>query len=172
MLWPLLCMSFSYLCHYSKWLGSSESVPLLFSGASFTFIIPSAFVTLSASALTELTPRRRLRIIAAGPFHNILLWCILLTVKQTGLGSVIWTVGYRNLGPIGKIVLRVDHVSNDLQRFLLFVWLQHRTLLFMRISLLLQLLRNWMIPFWDQEMLQQIFGLHIWPEMVIGERNF
>ena len=123
MLSLLLCTSFSCLCQYSKWLRSSESVPLLLSGASFIFIIPSAFVTLSASALTELTPRRRLRIIAAGPFHNILLWCILLTVKQMGLGSVIWTIGYRNLGPIGRIVVRVDHVSNDLQTTILYFWL-------------------------------------------------
>ncbi|KAF8234469.1 hypothetical protein L208DRAFT_1393838 [Tricholoma matsutake] len=85
-----------------------ESVPLLFSGASFTLLIPSAFVTISATALTELTSRRRLRIIAAGPFHNILLWCMLLTVQQTGLGSVLWAVGYRDLAAIGNIVVRVD----------------------------------------------------------------
>jgi hypothetical protein len=41
----------------------------------------------------------------------------------------------------------------------------------MLISLLLQLLQSWTIPFWDQETPQQIFGLHISQEVVMGGRK-
>ncbi|KAF5381612.1 hypothetical protein D9615_005501 [Tricholomella constricta] len=88
-----------------------ESVPILSAGLSFTFVIPSAFVSFSPAALDSLAPRARARIIAAGPFHNILLWCVLVSFGYTRLGDVFWSVGYQDLSTLGRIVVGVESKS-------------------------------------------------------------
>ncbi|KAG6897587.1 hypothetical protein C0992_013263 [Termitomyces sp. T32_za158] len=60
-----------------------ESLPVLSVGASFTLFFPSAFVNFSGAALDSLVPRARARVVAAGPFHNLLLWGILVAVGYT-----------------------------------------------------------------------------------------
>ena len=74
-------------------------------------ILPAAFVTLPTAALDALTPRARARIIAAGPFHNLLLWLLLASVARSGLGSALWSIGYKDVSSIGRAVIDVDIVS-------------------------------------------------------------
>jgi hypothetical protein len=90
----------------------SESIPVLSSGFSFTLFIPSAFVTFPSSSLSALTALARLRIISAGPFHNIILWVLLITAGRLGLGNVLGSVaGYGDISALGRIVINVDPVG-------------------------------------------------------------
>ncbi|KAG5635122.1 hypothetical protein H0H81_012382 [Sphagnurus paluster] len=77
-------------------------------GLSFTVLVPSAFVSLSAAALANLPPHGRARIVAAGPFHNVLMWGVLLLIGSTGMGKAAWGLGYRDVSAIGRVVLSVD----------------------------------------------------------------
>ncbi|KAG6826261.1 hypothetical protein H0H92_000525 [Tricholoma furcatifolium] len=88
-----------------------ESLPMLSVGASFTLVVPSAFVTFSSAALDSLRPRARARVVAAGPFHNLLLWVLLVSAGWTRLGEIFWSVGYRDVSTLGKVVLSVDQYS-------------------------------------------------------------
>lgn len=81
-------------------------------GASFTICIPIAFVTFSVAGLKNLMPQARSRIIAAGPFHNLLLWVSLVLVTRLGLSSLAhFFSGYQNISDIGQVVISVDVVS-------------------------------------------------------------
>ena len=89
-----------------------ESLPAVAAGVSFIVCIPAAFVTFPSEGLQVLSPRARTRIIAAGPFHNLVFWCILVLFGRVGAGSLGWSViGYDNVGDVGKVVLDVDTVS-------------------------------------------------------------
>ncbi|KAG6864597.1 hypothetical protein C0991_008361 [Blastosporella zonata] len=88
-----------------------ESLPILSAGASFTLVVPSAFVTFSNAGLDSLTPRSRARVVAAGPFHNVLLWCMLVLVGHVGLGPMFWSLGYREVSTRGRVVVNVDAQS-------------------------------------------------------------
>ncbi|KAG6878462.1 hypothetical protein C0993_006302 [Termitomyces sp. T159_Od127] len=63
------------------------------------------------AALDSLVPRARARVVAAGPFHNLLLWGILVAVGYTHVGSIFWFVGYRDVSALGRVVVRVDTVN-------------------------------------------------------------
>ena len=81
-------------------------------GASFFICIPIAFVTFSTASLRTLVPQARSRIIAAGPFHNLVLWVFLVSVTRLGLFSLASFVsGYRNISDVGQVVISVDAVS-------------------------------------------------------------
>ncbi|GLB41095.1 putative peptidase family M50 [Lyophyllum shimeji] len=88
-----------------------EALPVLSAGISFTVAVPSAFVNFSSAELAGLAPRARARIVAAGPFHNIILWCILLSIGYTGLGSVLWSLGYQDVSALGRVVIEIDSQS-------------------------------------------------------------
>lgn len=86
-----------------------ESLPAVAAGVSFIVCIPAAFVTFPSEGLQVLSPRARTRIIAAGPFHNLVFWCILVLLGRVGAGSLAWSVmGYDNVGDAGNVVLDVD----------------------------------------------------------------
>ncbi|KAG5645952.1 hypothetical protein DXG03_004744 [Asterophora parasitica] len=85
-----------------------DAIPILSAGLSLTFIIPSAFVSFSAYALDALAPRARARIIAAGPFHNIVLWVLLVSLSYTPFARIFWSLGYRDVSATGQIVVGVD----------------------------------------------------------------
>lgn len=87
-----------------------ESLPILSAGAAFTLIVPSAFVTFPTAALEMLHPRARARIISAGPFHNLVFWGILMLVQGLGAGDVFWSVGYKDVSDMGRVVVGVDVV--------------------------------------------------------------
>lgn len=81
-------------------------------GASFTICIPTAFVTFSAARLKTLVPQARSRIIAGGPFHNLVLWFFLAMVTRLDLINLASFVsGYRHVSDIGQVVTSVDDVS-------------------------------------------------------------
>lgn len=112
-------MQLQRLCEYSDLspflqllIIKSESLPAVAAGVSFIVCIPAAFVTFPSEGLQVLSPRARTRIIAAGPFHNLVFWCILVLFGRVGAGSLAWSViGYDNVGVSGKVVLDVDAVS-------------------------------------------------------------
>lgn len=87
-----------------------ESLPILLAGAAFTLIIPSAFVTFPTAALEVLPSRARARIISAGPFHNLVFWGTLMLVQSLGVGDVFWSIGYKDVSDMGRVVLGVDFV--------------------------------------------------------------
>ncbi|KAJ7572653.1 hypothetical protein C8J56DRAFT_584108 [Mycena floridula] len=95
-----------------------DQVPIVAAGASFTIAIPSAFVTFSAASLQALAPTRRARIIAAGPWHNLVFWLLLLFAIQVHLDKWLLTVGYTNVNDLGRSVLSVES-NSPLTGFLL-----------------------------------------------------
>ena len=81
-------------------------------GVSFTICIPVAFVTFSTAGLKTLVPQARSRIIAAGPFHNLVLWGFLALVTRFGIFSLAFLVsGYRHISDLGQVIISVDAVS-------------------------------------------------------------
>ena len=81
-------------------------------GVSFTICVPIAFVTFSTAGLKTLVPQARSRIIAAGPFHNLVLWVFLASVTRLGLFSLAsYVSGYQHISDVGQVVISVDAVS-------------------------------------------------------------
>ncbi|KAF5366299.1 hypothetical protein D9758_005736 [Tetrapyrgos nigripes] len=105
--------------------GALESVPMLSAGISLTVIIPSAFVSFSSVFLENLKPPDRARIIAAGPWHNLVFWVFLLGIARianvfngtTGLGSVVTGLLWQDVRALGRVVVDVDEDS-PLKEFL------------------------------------------------------
>jgi S2P endopeptidase len=83
----------------------------MFAGASFTVVIPAAFVSFPSTALEALRPFARSRIIAAGPFHNFVLWTLLVLVDRAGMGDFLTRTVYRDVSHIGRVVVGMDGVS-------------------------------------------------------------
>lgn len=114
----LLCPSMRWLTHACALLCircrlDRDSIPLISCGASLTVIIPSAFVSFSSSSLASLRPPTRARIIAAGPFHNLVTWALLITAKLIGIGGWIRSMGYIDVSKIGRNVVSVEGVSGE-----------------------------------------------------------
>ncbi|KAF8908075.1 hypothetical protein CPB84DRAFT_1674344 [Gymnopilus junonius] len=89
-----------------------ETLPIISAGLSFTICIPAAFVTFPTCGMKNLTAKARSRIIAAGPFHNLIFWCFLVLVthsKVVNIFSVIF--GYNNMSDTGKVVVAVNEDS-------------------------------------------------------------
>ena len=81
-------------------------------GVSLTICVPVAFVTFSTASLKTLAPQARSRIIAAGPFHNLVLWGFLVLVTRLGIFSLASFVsGYQLISDVGQVVVSVDAVS-------------------------------------------------------------
>ncbi|KAJ7768389.1 hypothetical protein B0H16DRAFT_1673554 [Mycena metata] len=89
-----------------------DAVPIMSAGASFTVVVPAAFVTFSSTALEALTPFARSRIIAAGPFHNLVLWGLLFFVDRTGTGGFLTRTMYRDVSGVGRVVVAIDGDSD------------------------------------------------------------
>lgn len=89
----------------------SDAVPIMSAGASFTVVVPAAFVAFSATALEALKPFARSRIIAAGPFHNFVFWGLLLVSDRIGTGEFLTRVVYRDVSHLGRVVVGIDGVS-------------------------------------------------------------
>ncbi|KAJ7705293.1 hypothetical protein B0H17DRAFT_1037545 [Mycena rosella] len=94
-----------------------DAVPIMTAGASFTVVVPAAFVTFPATALEALKPFARSRIIAAGPFHNLVFWCFLLLVGRIGAGDFLTHMLYRDVSNVGRVVVGIDGDS-DLRGYL------------------------------------------------------
>lgn len=82
---------------------------MLSCGIAVTFILPSAFVTLSAARLEKLPPRDRLQIVSSGCFHNFVLVCLLFSAAWTNFLPT-W-IFFQDISALGKVVVGVDYVS-------------------------------------------------------------
>ncbi|KAJ3726257.1 peptidase family M50-domain-containing protein [Lentinula raphanica] len=99
--------------------GALYSVPILSSGLTVTLIIPSAFVSFSTALMGSLDAFSKAQIIAAGPWHNFLLWIFLiglgksasLVENATGLGTALVNLGWEDLSKEGRVVVEIDNDS-------------------------------------------------------------
>jgi S2P endopeptidase len=94
---------------------SSEQIPLLTTGLSLTLIIPSAFVTFPSPLNTPGDTQKqqslaRMRLVAAGAWHNLVFWGLLLFFAWVCQGW-IWGWGFEDMSGEGKVVLGFDEVS-------------------------------------------------------------
>lgn len=84
-----------------------------------TLVIPSAFVSFSAGFMSSLNPIEKARVIAAGPWHNFVLWTVLVVLGRsavfvedtTGLGSALVSIGWKDISKEGRVVIGLDDVS-------------------------------------------------------------
>ncbi|KLO03801.1 hypothetical protein SCHPADRAFT_897533, partial [Schizopora paradoxa] len=84
-----------------------ENLPLHSVGFSLTLALPSAFVALSPS-LNELKHVARLRIIAAGAWHNLVL-CAAIYLSSYLSSNTLWThLGWSDISGVGRVVLDVE----------------------------------------------------------------
>ena len=87
-----------------------DGVPLRSVGASLMVILPSAFVSLSPM-LQELSAIKRMRVISAGAWHNVVL-CLAMYLLAFVPGQHFWNlVGYDDIGSRGVVVHGIDSVS-------------------------------------------------------------
>ncbi|KAK7434046.1 hypothetical protein VKT23_020372 [Stygiomarasmius scandens] len=98
--------------------GALESVPMLSAGMSLTVAIPSAFVSFSTAFLDSLKPSGKARIIAAGPWHNLVFWLLLVlagrvatTLEGTAVSSVVTNMVWKDVSELGRVVVDVDEDS-------------------------------------------------------------
>jgi S2P endopeptidase len=90
-----------------------SSAPVLAVGAAYTVLLPSAFVSVSTTAMKSLPAHARLRIISAGAWHNMVLYALVYILGWSGVGSILLLLaGYRDVRAIGKVVLSVDEVRS------------------------------------------------------------
>ncbi|KAF9524954.1 peptidase family M50-domain-containing protein [Crepidotus variabilis] len=90
--------------------GALESLSILLCGASLTVCIPAAFVNFPTAAMNSLSPKARARVIAAGPFHNIIFAVVvLISARFVNVASLV--SGYKNVSEIGRVVVDVDPSS-------------------------------------------------------------
>lgn len=84
---------------------------MLSTGISVHLLLPSAFVALPTGAVQGLSPRARLRVIGAGPFHNLALWLLLIVLSWSGISSpCLSALGYKDIGHYGRVVVGVASV--------------------------------------------------------------
>ncbi|KAF9447627.1 hypothetical protein P691DRAFT_776009 [Macrolepiota fuliginosa MF-IS2] len=91
--------------------GALYGIPILTSGVSITVCLPAAFVSFSSATLDTLRPSAKSRVIAAGPFHNLLFWCFWALAGYLGSGVFFALLGYKDVSSIGRVVLNVDEAS-------------------------------------------------------------
>lgn len=58
------------------------ALPLLSVGVSLWAVVPSAFVVFPSEAVKALPSLSKSEIIAAGPFHNVILWSLLFSSRS------------------------------------------------------------------------------------------
>ncbi|KAJ7198766.1 hypothetical protein GGX14DRAFT_699937 [Mycena pura] len=95
-----------------------NAVPIVSAGASFTVVVPAAFVTFPTTAMEALRPWPRSQIIAAGPFHNLVFWALLLLVDHLGTGDLLMRLLYRDISDLGRVVMHTDRQDSDLREYL------------------------------------------------------
>ena len=78
-------------------------------GASFTVVLPSAFVSLSSS-LGRLPPVGRMRVISAGAWHNLVFWALVYASTTVRIGRVWNYLGWEDESSVGLSVIGVDEV--------------------------------------------------------------
>jgi hypothetical protein len=93
----------------------SYSVSVHNTGASLILVLPAAFVALDESSMNSRRTIERLRIIAAGAFHNIACYALLLSCTWLRLGSItLKALGYSNVSQSGLVVIGIELVRRIL----------------------------------------------------------
>ena len=106
-----LWVTFQLVGQHGIDVADSHRIPMISCGIAVTFILPSAFVTLSAARLEKLPPRDRLQILSGGCFHNVVLLCLLLFVAWSGAGALPTWILFQDVSAQGRLVVGVDYVS-------------------------------------------------------------
>ncbi|TFK24087.1 hypothetical protein FA15DRAFT_704849 [Coprinopsis marcescibilis] len=88
-----------------------EAIPMMSSGATLMLVIPAAFVALSTASMSSLEKQGQARIIAAGPFHNIVFWVVLVVSRLSGLDDLMTSVWYKDISAVGRSVMSVEAES-------------------------------------------------------------
>lgn len=83
-------------------------------GASLTVCVPAAFVSFPTSGMKALSAKARARIVAAGPYHNLVFWVLLVLASRSGVVHLASFVsGYRDISSIGRVVVQVNPVGGS-----------------------------------------------------------
>ncbi|KAI6169689.1 hypothetical protein EDD17DRAFT_1748834 [Pisolithus thermaeus] len=85
-------------------------VPILFSGFAVTVIFPSFFVAFPVIRLERLQAVDRLRVTAAGCFHNLAFWCLLYLATWTKISTLVSEFFFEDVSHMGKVVVGVHPV--------------------------------------------------------------
>ncbi|KAF8191366.1 hypothetical protein BJ912DRAFT_1041697 [Pholiota molesta] len=89
-----------------------EDLQISACGASLTVCVPAAFVAFPAGGVQALRPPARARVVAAGPWHNLVLWLLLGLAARAGVGRGAAAVaGYRDVAGVGRVVVGVNQES-------------------------------------------------------------
>ncbi|KAJ3855605.1 hypothetical protein EV368DRAFT_79487 [Lentinula lateritia] len=99
--------------------GALYSVPITSLGMSLTLVLPSAFVSFPTGFLSSLDVISRARIIAAGPWHNLVLWVFLAVLgrtadrveRATDVGNILVSLGWEDMSNVGRVVVGLDDDS-------------------------------------------------------------
>ncbi|KAJ3812538.1 hypothetical protein F5876DRAFT_74746 [Lentinula aff. lateritia] len=99
--------------------GALYSVPITSLGMSLTLVLPSAFVSFPSGFLSSLDVISRARIIAAGPWHNLVLWVFLAVLgrtadrveRATDVGNILVSLGWEDMSNVGRVVVGLDDDS-------------------------------------------------------------
>jgi S2P endopeptidase len=88
-----------------------ERIPINHSGIFLYFVYPGAFVDIPSRPLSLLSPRRQLKVICAGVWHNFVLWLITALILSNGLKFGLQIFGWRSLegsGGVSVVDVRSD----------------------------------------------------------------
>lgn len=84
-------------------------------GFVLIFVLPGAYVSLPHASMDLLPTRAKLRVIAAGIWHNLLLWLAIALTARLGLGSLLGggyvMLGYVDRNDQGVVVQSIQEVS-------------------------------------------------------------
>ena len=91
---------------------NSDAFTLDSIGFALTLFIPSAFVALSPTSADN-DSSARLRVIAAGAWHNLMTWIVLYFLTASGVKGLWTLVGYDDISWRGVAVTGIESVSDQ-----------------------------------------------------------
>ena len=101
----------------------SESVPIDYAGLFLYFFYPGAFVSFSDQHFSKCSPIKKLRILCAGVWHNIVLFLFGILILNSGLATLLMTLtGYRSVEGTGVSIIGVEEVSAFRKYNLIFIY--------------------------------------------------
>lgn len=75
-------------------------------------VLPAAFVALDSEDMLSATAETRLRVIAAGAFHNLLTFLVLVLCSRSAFGNNLLSIlGYADISQIGVAVVSLEAAS-------------------------------------------------------------